>query len=367
MNGSPFVPSPDALPLPAPEPLLRFLLLLTFLLHLLAMNGLLGGALLALWSRLRSRAPHDLHATLAARIGRLLPTFVAGTVTFGVAPLLFLQALYGRWFFTSSVLMGWPWLAIVPLVTLAYYGVYLESFRRERLGRLRTALLAVVALLLAAVALIYTNNATLMLRPQAWAAAYFTRPGGGSLNFGDPQVVPRWLHMVLGATAVAGLLVAWWGEALRRRDAAATAFMRAHGLTALGAVTMANFLVGMWFLIALPRPVMLGFMGGSGHATGLFGAGLLLTLVLIALAMRARGRPDASLRPVTAVALLTLVVMVLMRDHVRAAMLATTDGPATAVAVRTQALNIALFALLLVGAGLTVWWMVRQLARGAAD
>jgi len=366
MNGSSFVPAPDALPLPAPEPLLRFLLLLTFLLHLLAMNGLLGGTLLALWSRLRARAPDDLHGALAARIGRLLPTLFAGTITFGVAPLLFLQALYGRWFLTSSVLMGWPWLAIVPLVTLAYGGAYLESFRRGRLGRLRTPLLAAVSLLLLTVALIYTHNATLMLRPGAWAAAYFARPGGGSLNFGDPQVVPRWLHMVLGAAAVAGLLVAWWGGALRRRDPAAGAFMRAHGLTVLGAVTMANFLIGMWFLIALPRPVMLGFMGGSGHATGLLGAGLVLALALIALAMRARGRPDASLRPVTAVALLTLIVMVLMRDYVRAAALAAAGEPAAA-AVRTQGLNIALFALLLVGAALTVWWMVRALARGAGD
>lgn len=362
-DASHFIPSPDALPLPAPEPLLRGLLLLTFLLHLIAMNGLLGGVLLALWSRLRSRAPEDLHAALAGRIGRLLPTFVAGTVTFGVAPLLFLQALYGRWFFTSSVLLGWPWLAIVPLVTLAYYGVYLESLRRERLGRLRTPLLAAVALLLLAVALIYTSNVTLMLQPPAWAAAYFAQPGGGNFNFGDPQVVPRWLHMVLGAVAVAGLLTAWGGEALRRRDAAAAAFMRTHGLTALGAVTMANFLVGMWFLMALPRPVMLGFMGGSGHATGLLGAGLVLALALIALAMRARGRPDASLRPVTAVTLLTLIVMVLMRDHVRAASLAATTGPAATV--RTQGLNLALFGLLLVGAGLTVWWLARRLARGA--
>ena len=66
---------------------------------------------------------------------RPLPVAIAATVTLGVAPLLFVQVLYGRLFFTSSILMAWFWLAIVPLVILAYYGAYLLAFRGEAPGR----------------------------------------------------------------------------------------------------------------------------------------------------------------------------------------------------------------------------------------
>ncbi len=362
MTPNPLVPAPDALPLPAPAPLLHGLLLLTFALHLVAMNGLVGGIVLALWLRLRPGAEPATAAAVATRVGKALPVCVAATVTFGVAPLLFLQALYGRFFFTSSVIMAWPWFAVVPLVIAAYYGTYLESFRGPRLGRLRVPAQAATAALLIAVALIYVNNATLMLRPERWAALHFGNPGGTNWNFGDRQVVPRWLHMLLGAVAYGGLLLALWGQARRRKDVAGGLLMRRLGLGALGWLTMANVLVGMWFLVALERDVMLGFMGGSGHATGLLGAGLALALALIALAMRARGRDDASLAPVTIVAAVTLVVMVLMRDHVRSAYLAR-HGEPVAVATATQGLNIALFGVLLVVAVAAVWWMARRLAR----
>ena len=107
MNLTPIVPSPDALPLPAPAALLHLLLLLTFTLHLVAMNALVGGAVLALWLRGRAGAVPGA-ADVAGRIGKALPVCVAATVTLGVAPLLFLQALHGRFFFAASVIMACP-------------------------------------------------------------------------------------------------------------------------------------------------------------------------------------------------------------------------------------------------------------------
>ena len=169
MSETGLVPSPDVLPLPAPVPLLHALLLLTFFVHVLFMNGLLGGILLVSWSRLRARSPSDTHALLAGQLTRLLPILVAGTVTAGVAPLLFLQALYGQFFFTSSVIMAWPWFLVIPLVILAYYGTYVQAYTGERPGRGRKTLLLLTALMFAAVAFLYVNNTTLMLRPDRWS------------------------------------------------------------------------------------------------------------------------------------------------------------------------------------------------------
>ena len=140
MNTTEWLPAPDVLPLPATVPVLHFLLLLTFFLHVLFMNCLLGGVLLTAWSRLRSRAPGDEHARLADQYTKLLPTLVAGTVTFGVAPLLFLQVIFGQFFFSSSVIMAWPWFMVVPILLLAYYGTYLQSFAGQKLGTARLPL-----------------------------------------------------------------------------------------------------------------------------------------------------------------------------------------------------------------------------------
>lgn len=367
MNETPLapLPAPEALPLPAPAWLLQALLLLTFLLHLVAMNGLLGGALLALWARRRARRAADpasaAAASDAAKLAvKLLPTLFAATVTFGVAPLLFLQALHGRFFFTSSVLMAWPWLGVVALLLAAYYASYLAAFGGARREPWRGPLLGAVAAIAATIAFVYTNNTTLMLRPDSWGPIHFADPGGWNGNLRDGQVWPRWLHMVLGALAVGGLWLALWGSVRRRRDPAAGAWMRHAGLGALAHGTMGNVLVGFWFLVALERPVMLRFMGGSPHATGLLGLGLLLALLLIALAVRARARPDGALGPVAWVAAVTLAAMVLMRDEVRAAYLAPHAAGAPAVAA--QWANVALFAALLVGAAATVVWMARKLA-----
>ncbi len=111
------VPVADPVPLPAPYWLLKTLLLVTFTLHILAMNCMLGSAIIAAVARFRRRSVDN--ARLAVDLGKRIPTFLAATVTIGIAPLLFVQVLYGQFFYTSTVLIAWPWLTVVALVTFA--------------------------------------------------------------------------------------------------------------------------------------------------------------------------------------------------------------------------------------------------------
>ena len=97
------IPHPDPMPLPAPVWLLRTLLLLTFFLHVLFMNCLLGGTAIALVCRMR-RKSSEFSARLAGDLGQILPSVFAFTITLGVAALLFLQVLYGQFLYASSIL-----------------------------------------------------------------------------------------------------------------------------------------------------------------------------------------------------------------------------------------------------------------------
>ena len=187
---TPAIPLADPLPLPAPVGLLWVLLQLTFTLHLVAMNVVLGGSILALhwrFSRRAEGAPH--RAALVAFFARALPVAVAATVTLGVAPLLFVQVLYGRLFFTSSILMAWFWLAVIPLVILAYYGAYLLAFRGEASPGRSRALAAGVTALFAAVGFLYVSNVTRALRPGTFLDAYHASGRGVVLNLGDVHYI----------------------------------------------------------------------------------------------------------------------------------------------------------------------------------
>src|SRR3990172_2846567 len=163
------MPQPDPLPLAAPALLFQVLLVGTFTLHILARNGLLGGSVItAVNAVLERMRPDAERALFLQRMGRPLTVSAAVAITLGVAPLLFLQLLYGPFFFTSSILMAWPWLSVIVLIMAAYGGLYLVELRGHALGRWGVAVRIGSALLFAAVAFIYVNNVTLMLTPDRW-------------------------------------------------------------------------------------------------------------------------------------------------------------------------------------------------------
>jgi hypothetical protein len=363
---TPVIPLADPLPLPAPPGLLWALLQLVFLLHLVAMNVVLGGSVLALhwrFSRRAEGAPQ--RAALLAFFAKTLPVAVAATVTLGVAPLLFVQVLYGRLFFTSSILMAWFWLAIVPLVILAYSGAYLLAFRGEALSGRARGVAALVALLFAVVAFLQVSNATRALRPETFVDVYRASGRGLTLNLGDPTFWPRYFHVLLGAVAVAALGAALYGVLRRARDPELGAWAIRRGTTVFGVATAANVFVGMLFLLAQPKPVLIRLVGGDTWAMTLLALGILLGIAAAGLALLALGAQDAARATWAQAGVLaaTLVVMVLLRDQVR--QLALRDAGFELPAwVATQWGPLAVFAVLLAAAVATIAGMARALARG---
>lgn len=213
MNG--LIPPPDSLGLPSPPVLFEILSILTFTLHLSFMNFVLGGMLIVTvheWFFSRNSTIVQANAILL----RLIPVAISLAVTMGVAPLLFVQVLYGNFFYISNIMMGGYWLAIVGLVTLAFYLVYIvipKQPARSTSTILTKCISLIITLLLLTVALLYTNNAVLTGEPDAWPAIY---SGAKSVIAPDPTLFIRYLHNVTGAVAVAGLVCAMVGRYLIR-------------------------------------------------------------------------------------------------------------------------------------------------------
>lgn len=309
MDPTLLVPTPDAIPVPWGW--FYTLLMLTFLLHLLFMNAMLGGGIIALLSSFSGR---DDNVNLCHEVGYKWPYTIAFAVNMGVAPLLFVQVIYGHFIYSSSVLMAAYWLSIVGLLILAYYSAYIYDFKFAALGGARLFFLLVSVGILLVIAFFFTNNMTLMLQPDRWTA-YFENRTGTLLNTGDPIVLPRYLHFVIGSVAVAGLYLALIGHFRFRRTQIPRDAMIAKGMYYFKVATMIQVVMGFWFLIALPAPIRSLLMGGSFYGTILLLVGLVLAGTALYFGIKKK------LMPSVLSTLCLLIVMIFMRDFVRIAYL----------------------------------------------
>lgn len=344
MNPMP-IPHPDTIPVAWGW--FQFLLLLTFPLHLLAMNAMVGGLIIGVYQHFKCG---QVRARLAHRIAVLLPLVIAFTVNFGVAPLLFSQVLYGHFFYASSILMASFWLAVIPILILAYYGAYIYDFRFQQLAGAGRWLALLVLLMLLVIGYFFSNNMLLMLLPERFAE-YFGRMDGTMLASADPSFLPRYLHMMLGALAVGGLFVALAGRYRAERDPELAALAERVGLKAFFWGTAANILVGFWFLLVLPRETMLLFMGRNMPATVCFTLALILTVGMLVVAWKRK------LWLTVGHAVAMVYLMAFMRAWLRSEYLREVFNLGQLQVVPEYSPMLFFFAVLLFGIGCIVWML----------
>ena len=358
------IPQVNPLPLPGPVWLFTALLLLVFTLHLVAMNSAVGGGVWALWNYLRGRhGGHEYSRRLAGELAGMLPVFLAFTVTLGVAALLFLQVLYGNFFYASSIVIGALWLAVIPLVIVAYYGYYFFSDQVSKGTGIAGCALAISVCVLLAVGFIYVNNLTLMQNPGSWLCMYRAHPNGWNLNLGDHTVFPRYLHMVNGAIAVFSGILAVLGLRKMKTDEGYGRWIMQRSAVVFAACTGLQFLFGMWLLLAIPREIVLALLR-EPLAGAVFGVALITAIaaMLLILLGSMAPRPAPMVQAGFGASLLTVFMMVCLRYLLRIEYLRP-YADLSALAVKPQVGVIVLFLLLFVGGLVTVGYMLWLVAR----
>ncbi len=304
MDVSTLIPKPDTIP--APAWIFEFLGILTLTIHLLFVNVVLGGSIVMLVNRfMGNESETSLHNPSIKKI----PPTIALAVNFGVAPLLFVQVIYGHLIYSSSVLMGVYWLMVIPVLIIAYYSAYIHARRYNSQTLSKIALITSIAIMLY-IAYIFTNNMTLMLHPEQWQE-YFKNADGTILNNVDATVLPRYLHFVAASIAIGGLFfsIVWKfkkeAEEKDRNDNVT------KGLKIFAIGTAVQIVVGLWFLMALPRDIMLGFMGGNMMATVILMLGILSGVGALVTAFTKK------LMPTIYMTLITVATMVISRANLR--------------------------------------------------
>ncbi len=309
------IPSVDPLGYPVPVWILKSLTYLTLTLHFLAMQFTLGSAILWLYCRAR-KGPH--HQVAQHTLGTGLPLGFSYLVTLGIPPLLFVQVLYGQFYYSSSVLVGAFWILVVPLLIVAYGLFYLHKMTRKSRPRGQAWIVGFGLLAMLTIGYIYSNNFTLMQTPEKWLAMYGAHPGGGTLNFGEPTRMPRLVLVLSPSVAIAGIGLLIAGAFLRRRDRVAegTALQRL-GVGGMVVGTLLALAGGFWLFARLPENVAAGLANDSMASIALYmGVGLALLAVVVGVIS---SRMRSSMTPVAAalLAALSIASLVIVRDTIR--------------------------------------------------
>jgi hypothetical protein len=319
-----FIPASSPLPLPAPAGLFWILLVVTFWFHFLSVQLLLGTLIITITEIFTGKPREQFFEGL-----RRLPVIMAFVINLGIPPLLFLQLLYAQFFYTSSVIMGIPWISTIFLLIICYGCLYLARYEKKE-GRVPIWLLiSLVAGLM--IGYFFTNNVTWMLHPDTWQQAYRTDPMGAHLYPETGGVLFRWLWAIGPAVTVTA---AWL-----------------HKGRGWGWVTVAlGGLAGWLFQQNL---------GTQADAAGtLFIVDYILLGVLVILLAAIRS-PGLFYRLIGIWSLVKLVVMVAIRDTVRQHALAPYYSYGNAPVQTDWSVVIAFFLVFFTGL-YTMFWMYRR-------
>jgi hypothetical protein len=148
---------------------------------------------------------HD--APLAALLRDWLPFAVSAAITAGVAPLLFVQLVYRRNFYTANLLLSWRWMIVIPVLIVAFYLLYLLKSKTLRrwpyVARAATGVATAGCFLF--VAFCWTANHLLSIAPEAWPTVYETQDVAPVLTY----LTPRLVLWVGGAFAAMSMIAGW--------------------------------------------------------------------------------------------------------------------------------------------------------------
>jgi len=318
---NPSFPAVDPIPLPAPVWLFKLLNIVTLSLHFAAMQMMVGGLLLFIVFNFlgqRSGAAASLRLQVSDALAHRLPVVMTYVINLGVPPLLFTQVLYGRALYTSSVLIGVWWFAVIVILTFAYWLLY-RQITMLNAGKPAWHLAIVSYILVVFIGRIYAVNMTLMLRPEVWKGLYESSAFGMQLPADDPTTTPRWLFLMTGGIGVAGLWLMWLAPLTKHYTDDVKVYMNQIGgrIALVGLVLHAVF-AGLVFY-ALPDTVKVGLTTETVYVvTACVWVAMAAVLVGLAAASAFAVKPSKVITwGVTGAALVVTIAMVTYRDGIR--------------------------------------------------
>ncbi len=336
---------------PGPYVLFTLLHWLTLTLHFVAMNFLFGGVMLMIISK---TSPY--RKLLFAEKLQAFPTSMAATVTLGVAPLLFLQVIYGKFFYSATVISGVNWFLVVPVAIAVYYLLYMASMKENLSDSSRVKLLIGAFLGMLYISLTLTTMSDLASKPYLWAEMYKACPGGWSLNPSWGQTIFRWLHIVTGALAVGGIVIQvytlYHSKVKGNRD-----LMNFGGKMFLMGTLKAT-IFAIIYLFTLEPMVLIGFLASPGFHVILAAVVLNIVIVWLVFKTSTSMNPRPLIFTNMVLTFMAIFLMVMTRHYLRLVFLEGEFDP-TMIATQSQTGPMIMFLVTFVIGLVVLFWMLK--------
>lgn len=350
---------------PSPTAFYLVLYVGTLVVHVLFMNYVLAGsAWVALAGFRRGAAAPPATRTISATVRDWLPFALGLTITAGVAPLLFIQILYRFQFYTANLLLLHRWMAMLPVLILGFYLLYLAKVPWPTSRRWRHPLLVTVIAFLCFgfAAWTWTENHLLSIHGELWRPHWEAQ----SIFHFEAALIPRLAMWCFGAIPTMATLVGWqlwcarhdgpWAPTEPRRAAVAA-------VTALAAAALCGgcycVIGGPAILSAITSPMAMPWLCVAA-------AGVLIqTIAWLDQARRNRFCPRA-LGAATAGLLFTITGTTVVRESIRLHAIAIhVDSLYERHADSAAVGGFPVFAAFLVLNAIVIAWCVRVAARAA--
>jgi hypothetical protein len=170
-----------------------------------------------------------------------LPAILGLAITAGIAPLLLLQVLYKRHFYTANLLLFNRFMLLLPALVVAYSMLFLIKSQAlaARSAVVRGLVTFAAFACLFYTAWLWTENHVLSLHEEAWHDHYMSKQS----IYRNAEIWPRLGYWITASFATLAVLLAWqlhWGRRLHDPVNLDLATRRLRALALLGLATSAT-------------------------------------------------------------------------------------------------------------------------------
>ncbi len=307
------IPKDIELVIPGNVGFFEFLIVFSFIAHILFVNITVGSSALAVFQEIKGiRKKDKKYDDFAYQLANHTSVLKSIAVVLGVAPLLLISVIYTQYHYPATLLIGKAWLALLLILIGAFLILYFYKFMWEKMASggkkaFHVAVGATGSLLLLFVPLIFIVNVVSMLYPEMWAGSKGFFHG----LFYYPQIWQRYFHFILASFAVSGVYLYFWNNRLQKKlekqgmgqskagqqslkETAATLDSKevAHkqsiykhgkklGIQTAIWTTLLQLIFGTLLLMSFDRSIIMLYMGDDLLLTTLLVSSIFLTLIMV--------------------------------------------------------------------------------------
>jgi hypothetical protein len=289
----------------------QILLVLTFSLHIIFVNFVIGGSFMTVYSYFR---PGKYYRALSKAFAKATTINLSLAIVLGVAPLLFMQVIYDPFWYTSNVLSA-SWMISILFVLMAAFSFAYLFYLKFNKGKRHIAIWGILAFLLVILAAVIMHAVSYQaLLPEKWLAWYMnnnrTDLYGAQLHAFQ---LPRFLHFIIASFALTGVFMMLYSWYFWKREDMDRAYLAWVGKTGAGMAvyfTVLQMAVGVWWLLSLPATFHF-------YTNYMFLTGVPFAIVLLLVLIKAQSDPRKYALPVAAIMMITVLAMSSLREVLR--------------------------------------------------